>query len=121
MELRKTRTRLTKEDRALLEKARTILLKDLLYGYTIPQLAQKVGTNEKKLKVGFRELFGSTIHDFVMENRMAKAKQLLAERELSIAEIASRTGYNSISYFSQAFKRTFNQPPSQWIYTIGEN
>jgi AraC-like DNA-binding protein len=121
MESTSTEIRLSKRDFALIMQARAVLDKEMLWNYTIPQLAIKVKINEKKLKFGFKLLYGTTIHEFVAKEKLEKAKELLGKNELPISEIANRSGYNSISYFSQAFKRAFNVTPSQWISQFEEN
>ena len=94
-------------------KAKEFIINNLDSNITIPKLANKVGTNECYLKKGFKEVHGKTIYEFVIENRMEKAKSLLTHSELSIADIGITVGYSNLSSFSQAFKNYFGLTPSQ--------
>lgn len=121
MESTTTVVYLSKTDLALIADARDVLDKEIHWNYTIPQLALKVKINEKKLKFGFKLLYGTTIHEFVSKEKLERAMELLKEGELPITEVAIRTGYSSVSYFSQAFKRALGITPSQWINQLDCN
>ncbi len=93
--------------------AREILLNQLNEPPTIPELAMKIGINQCYLKKGFKELFGSTVYDFVQEQRMLKARLLLTTTDLSIAQVAAEIGFTSSGNFSTAFKRITGVFPSE--------
>lgn len=80
---------------------------------TIADLARRVGTNQSKLMRGFKLLYGETLADFALRQRMERAQSLLTEDRLSAAEVAYRVGYQHHSSFTYAFSRFFGYPPSQ--------
>ena len=47
--------------------------------------------------------------------QMQKARQLLSQNELPVAEIARLCGYQEVTNFTRAFKRIYNISPSQYI------
>lgn len=94
-------------------KAKDFIINNLDSNITIPKLANKVGTNECYLKKGFKEVHGKTVLEFVIENRMEKAKSLLTYSSLTIADVSVQVGYATTSSFSQAFKNYFGFAPSQ--------
>jgi AraC-like DNA-binding protein len=53
----------------------------------------------------FRDVFGSTPHDLLIEARMELAKHLIANSDLAIAEVAASVGYESRYAFSRLFKK----------------
>jgi len=53
----------------------------------------------------FRDVFGSTPHDLLIGARMELAKQLIANSDLAIAEVAASVGYESRYAFSRLFKK----------------
>ncbi len=57
---------------------------------------------------------GLTFNDWLVKVRMEKAKELLQNRELSIARIAAQLGYNDQSYFDKVFKRYEAITPAQY-------
>jgi AraC family transcriptional regulator len=94
-------------------KARDILISRLNQPPTIQTLSLEVGINQCYLKKGFKELFGYTIYDFLVNERMIHAKLLLQTRDLSISEVAQQIGYANTSSFSSAFKKNTGFFPSE--------
>jgi AraC-like DNA-binding protein len=92
--------------------AREYLLEHMDDPCSIIELARKVGTNDFKLKKGFKQLYGVTIFDFLMEARMERAKILLLETDTPVRQIALMTGYKSVSSFTAAFKGKVGYPPA---------
>jgi AraC family transcriptional regulator, transcriptional activator of the genes for pyochelin and ferripyochelin receptors len=78
---------------------------------TLPEIARLIGTNDFKLKKGFKQLFGTTVFDYLLKLRMGRAKQLLQDTDKPIHEIAFLTGYSSHSAFTNAFTRHFGYSP----------
>lgn len=81
---------------------------------TLKELARKVGTNDFKLKRGFKKLYGTTVYDFLIDARMEKAKTLLLETDTSVHDIAFITGYKNISGFITAFKKKTGYSPGHF-------
>ncbi|SHE57952.1 helix-turn-helix transcriptional regulator [Pedobacter caeni] len=79
---------------------------------SIIELAHKVGTNDFKLKKGFKELFGTTVFGYLQQVRMEEARQFLQEKEKNVGEIAELLGYQNLSNFTAAFKQYWGYPPS---------
>jgi AraC-like DNA-binding protein len=107
-----TAVRLSKQDLANLHSARSILDTQYADAPTIIQLARKVGVNKQKLTRGFKYIFGLTVYDYLLSVRMARARTLLLETELSITQIALEVGYEYAGNFTTAFKRYFGVPPN---------
>lgn len=97
-----------------IHEAREMISRNLKYHYRIPEIAQKVGINEFKLKNGFREVFGDGLYEYLLTERMREARNLLHEAGKNIKEIAAMTGYKSVNSFIKAFKRKFNQTPGEF-------
>ncbi|QZE15325.1 AraC family transcriptional regulator [Halosquirtibacter laminarini] len=97
-----------------IHEAKDILLSNLNNPPTIKELASTVGTNEKKLKYGFKEVFENTIFGYLFDYKMELALTYLKDRDRSIVEIANLCGYEYASHFSTAFKRRFGVAPMQY-------
>lgn len=82
-------------------------------GFTLKSLSRKFGVNELVLKTNFKDLFGQTIRQFVIELRMQEAKNLIIQNEESVNEIAFKVGYKSVSHFIQTFKKYYGITPNQ--------
>jgi AraC family transcriptional activator of pyochelin receptor len=77
------------------------------------QLARQAGLNEFKLKTGFKELFNTSVIDFLINYRLERARELLRHTGKNISEVAYETGYASPAYFSKAFKKKYGVSPRQ--------
>lgn len=82
--------------------------------WTIPLLARTVGINERKLKSGFRQIVGRTIHTYLEEARMDVAAALLSQGDSSVTEAAMAVGYENLSHFAKRFRHRHGVRPSDW-------
>lgn len=80
----------------------------------IDDLCSAVGTNASTLNFKFRREFDMSIGQFIMNERIKKAKHLLASTTYNISEIASRCGFENVYYFSNAFKKINGITPSDY-------
>jgi AraC family transcriptional regulator len=62
----------------------------------------------------FKNATGSTPLKYVLSARLSVAKDLLAKKELTIADVAQMSGFLNRATFAKAFKRTFKISPSQY-------
>lgn len=70
-------------------------------------LAELSGVSREHLCRIFRQYTGMRPFEYIMKIRLQKAKELLLlEEEMSISEIAKKTGFQSNSYFSSVFRKT---------------
>ena len=97
-----------------LEKAIEILDKEYMAAPTITQLAHRIGTNETLLKQWFRKELNTTVHQYIIQQRMAKAAELLSEDTLSMSHVAQEVGYANHGHFAAAFRREFGCAPSAY-------
>lgn len=102
-----------------IDKERLFYLKELLASvkaeqYTIQQMTELTFMNRTKLQSSFKQLFGMTIHEFVVDKRMEEAYQLLSYSSgWTVAEVARQVGYKHYNHFSTAFKNKFGVSPSK--------
>jgi len=81
---------------------------------TIAGLAHRCGLSEGAFRSAFRRTTGELPHRFFERRRMAVARQMLQETELSVAEIAAACGYDDPFHFSRVCKRVTGRPPTAW-------
>ncbi|MBE9583154.1 helix-turn-helix transcriptional regulator [Mucilaginibacter sp. JRF] len=105
------RSQFSNREIELIKETAQLIRANLDSPLTIIELARKAGINQTKLKSGFKHVFGDTIFSYLQKIRMNKAKMYLLDTQLTIQEISHLSGYQSISNFSIAFKRTFGCSP----------
>jgi len=62
----------------------------------------------------FSQYMGVTFTEYLTDVRMHHARTMLVESGRSIGEIADRTGYSDVYYFSKVFKRHHTMPPGMY-------
>jgi AraC-like DNA-binding protein len=80
---------------------------------TLKELSQIFGTNEYKLKNGFRQLFKITIQQFYNNERLKRSQLLIKETKIPLKTIAIMAGFSTYPNFSRAFKIKFGYPPTK--------
>lgn len=103
--------RLTEDDLERLHYAKELLLSSMGSPPSLIELARQVGLNDYKLKLGFRQVFETTVFGYLHNYRLEQAKTLLARGDLKVAEVATEIGFASRSHFSTAFRKRFGITP----------
>lgn len=63
----------------------------------------------------FREAFGISLHQYVIGQRIGRARKLLATGRVTVNEVAEAVGFPSESWFSQSFRRRVGVTPSVYL------
>jgi AraC-like DNA-binding protein len=105
------------------EKQSEVVVMQNLYDYilnhleeplpTLKELAVLFGTNEYKLKHGFREFFKTSIYNFYHEERLKRANMMILQTKIPLKEIAIMNGFNTYLNFYKAFRKRFKYAPSE--------
>jgi AraC-like DNA-binding protein len=109
---------LTKEDLECVYRAKEILDNNLVNPPTLNLLSKLIGLNEFKMKKGFKEVFGTSVHAYVIQKRLEIAKTLLDRDSLSVSEVAYRIGYGNVSHFASAFRKQYGINPGSYMKNI---
>ena len=97
-----------------------VIEKELVKDFTsdpppIKTLARRAAMSPSKLKNSFKEIYGLPIGQYHQKHRMNKAKAMLLSRKYSIREVGVEVGYSNLSNFAKAFKKAFDQLPSDLL------
>jgi AraC-like DNA-binding protein len=79
---------------------------------TLKELSRIFGTNEYKLKNGFKHVFKTTIQQFYNNERLKRAQLLIQHTKIPLKTIAIMTGFSTYPNFSRAFKIKFGYSPT---------
>jgi AraC family transcriptional activator of pyochelin receptor len=118
LEPSKKQSILRKKDIELIIAARNSLVANLINPPTIKELARLTATNEDKLKKGFRHLYNTSINKLLQDQRLSKAKLLIAEKQYPIKTIAEMVGYKHAGHFTSKFKTKYGVLPKDYLKTI---
>ncbi|NLY86995.1 MAG: helix-turn-helix transcriptional regulator [Clostridiales bacterium] len=78
------------------------------------QIADEVNLSRTYASAIFKEELGITISEFILRERIAEAKRLLVETDLTIADIAERLTFCSQSYFTKSFTNIEEMTPGEY-------
>ena len=78
----------------------------------LKEIAKKFGSNEFKIKEGFRHFHNISLYQFYNEQRLSKAHSLILQTNYSLGDIAEMCGYTDYVNFYKAFKKRFQYAPS---------
>jgi AraC-like DNA-binding protein len=80
--------------------------------HSLKNLSSLICTNTAYLKINFKKVFNKTVFEFLNALRMQRAKDLIKNQKLSIAETANLVGYKHATHFTSAFKKFYGVLPS---------
>lgn len=85
--------------------------------YDTERMAEKVGVSSVHFRMLFRQKTGKSLHQYILEQQMLTAGELLKNGQFRIGELADYCNYPDIGTFSRAFKRYYKISPRQWLET----
>ena len=80
---------------------------------SLKELSRKFGTNEYKLKDGFRHFFKTSIYQFYNDERLKRAHFMIEQTSLPLKNISVMNGFTNYPNFSKAFKKRFGFSPNE--------
>lgn len=80
---------------------------------TLEKLSEIFFLNKYYIAHAFKERYGKSIITLLKEIRCNEAEELLKSTDLSISEVATQVGFNSVSYFSSTYKKIKGETPQQ--------
>lgn len=82
-------------------------------GLSVEQLADRLGMNRVQLYRKLKALTSCSPTDLMRRLRLKKTKELLETTDLTVSEIAYKTGFSSVSYFSRCYREAYGVTPSE--------
>lgn len=91
-----------------------VIDQNIFSNISINELSTLCGMSTSTFQRTFQGVFNQTPSKYILEQRMLKAKSLLANKNKRISEIAYDCGYESISTFNRLFKKSFDFSPTEF-------
>ena len=104
-----------------IKKAKEIIIQNMAEPPGLEELAEQVGLSLKRLKMGFKQIYGDTVYGFLFDYKMDYARQLLDSGSYNVNEVGLKIGYSTGSHFIAAFKKKFATTPKKYLMSINPN
>ena len=101
-----------------IRKAKEIIISHMTEPPTLQELSAEIGLNIKKLKEGFKQIYGDTVYGYLLDHKMNEARSMLNSRQYNINEISLKLGYSTSSHFIAAFKKKFGTTPKKYLMSV---
>lgn len=82
--------------------------------FTAEEFANQANVSRMQLHRKLKSLFGVSTSEFIRNERIKMAAELLKKQSIGISEVGYAVGFNDISYFAKCFKETFKMSPSEF-------
>jgi len=101
-----------------IRKAKDIVINRMSEPPTLTELADEIGLSLKKLKEGFKQIYGDSVFSFLFDYKMEFARKLLESGEHNVNEVGLKVGYSTSSHFIAAFKKKYGTTPKKYIQSV---
>ncbi|GGB24055.1 helix-turn-helix domain-containing protein [Puia dinghuensis] len=103
-----------RKDAQLIREIREFLDQHLYEDHPIIDICRRFTINREKLQAGFHDQVQSTVHAYIIRQRMEKAARRLLDSDDSIKAIALNSGYKKQRSFNKTFKSIFQLTPAAY-------
>jgi len=101
-----------------IRKAKDIIIARMAEPPSLQELADEIGLNLKKLKEGFKQIYGDSVFSFLFDYKMEVARKLLESGEHNVNEVGLKVGYSTSSHFIAAFKKKYGTTPKKYLMSL---
>ena len=98
--------------------AKEIVISRMMEPPTLAELSKEIGLPLKKLKEGFKQIYGDSVYSFLFDYKMEHARKLLEAGKHNVNEIGLKVGYSTSSHFIAAFRKKYGTTPKKYVMSI---
>ena len=102
----------------LIKLAKDIIINRLAEPPSLIDLANEIGLSLKKLKEGFKQIYGDSVYSFLIDYKMELARTLLESGDYNVNEVGLKIGYSTSSHFIAAFKKKYGITPKKYFMSL---
>lgn len=104
-----------------IRQAKEIMISRMVEPPTLAELSEEIGLSLKKLKEGFKQIYGDSVFSFLFDYKMEYARKMLETRKYNVNEVGLRVGYSTASHFISAFKKKYGTTPKKYLMGLVTN
>lgn len=94
-----------------------LLIKDYIgTSFDVNDIVNQLGCSRRTLEIKFRKVLNTSIHSFIVEEKLLKARDLLITTNLQVKEISSECGFGSLQRFHSSFNKKYGVTPNKYRF-----
>ncbi|SDD65689.1 transcriptional regulator, AraC family [Pricia antarctica] len=101
-----------------IRKAKEIMIARMAEPPTLSELSEEIGLSLKKLKEGFKQIYGDSVFSFLFDYKMEYARKMLETGRHNVNEVGLKVGYSTASHFISAFKKKYGTTPKKYLMAM---
>lgn len=98
-----------------IRQAKEIMISRMAEPPTLSELSDEIGLSLKKLKEGFKQIYGDSVFSFLFDYKMEYARKMLETGQHNVNEVGLKVGYSTSSHFIAAFKKKYGTTPKKYL------
>ncbi len=101
-----------------IKQAKEIIIARMTEPPTLAELSNEIGLSLKKLKEGFKQIYGDSVFGFLFDYKMEYARKMLETGKYNVNEVGHKIGYSTASHFISSFKKKYGTTPKKYLTSI---
>lgn len=101
-----------------IRQAKEIMIARMAEPPTLTELSEEIGLSLKKLKEGFKQIYGDSVFSFLFDYKMEYARKMLETGRHNVNEVGLKVGYSTASHFISAFKKKYGTTPKKYLMAM---
>lgn len=101
-----------------IRQAKEIMISRMAEPPTLIQLSEEIGLPIRKLKEGFKQVYGDSVFSFLFDYKMDYARKMLETNKYNVNEVGLKIGYSTASHFITAFKKKYGTTPKKYLMSL---
>jgi AraC-like DNA-binding protein len=101
-----------------IRKAKEIIISRMAEPPSLQDLSEEIGLSLKKLKEGFKQIYGDSVYSFLFDYKMEYSRKMLESGKHNVNEVGLKVGYSTSSHFIAAFKKKYSTTPKKYLMSL---
>lgn len=103
-----------------IRQAKEIVIERMAEPPSLKELAVEIGLPLKKLKEGFKQIYGDSVYSFLFDHKMEYARKMLESGKYNVNEVGLKVGYSTASHFIAAFRKKYHTTPKKYLMSLAQ-